>query len=50
MEVIWKHMIAVEKLLSLLLIVFIAVSIAIFVAIYKWGNYFSRWNREFMRV
>ena len=43
------HMIVVETLLSLLLVVFIAISIAIFITIRKWGNYFSRWNREFMR-
>lgn len=49
MEVIWKYMIVVEILFSLLFSVFI-VLIVIFVVIYKWGNYFSRWNREFMRV
>lgn len=50
MKVIWKYMIVVEILFSLLFIVFIVVLIVIFVVIYKWGNYFSRWNREFMRV
>lgn len=50
MDTKWKHMIAIETLLSLLLVVFVAISIAIFITIRRWGNYFNRSNRELMTV